>query len=148
MSINSQRRAMGLPEWEESAITYATDQELRESMTARFETKDSGERAEFPTGMVRDLNTGKPRFDLITPLDQPYDRQMLTRWASLMARGALKYGDRNWEKAGTKEEYLRAKESAFRHFMQWYLGAADGEDHAAAVFFNITEAEYVWERAF
>lgn len=116
--------------------------------TGTFITRDSGDRAEFSTGMVRDLNTGKPRFDLITPLDQPYDRQMLTRWAMLMARGAGKYGDRNWEKAGTQEEFLRAKESAFRHFMQWYLGANDGEDHAAAVFFNITEAEYIWERAF
>lgn len=114
----------------------------------QFITQDSGDRAEFDSGMVRDLNAGKPRFDLICPLGQPYDRQMLTRLAMLMARGAQKYGERNWEKARSEEEFHRAKESAFRHFMQWYLGAGDGEDHAAAVFFNIIQAEYTWERAF
>jgi hypothetical protein len=111
-----------------------------------FTTKDSGERAEYSTGMVRDNNKGKPRFDLICPLGLPYEKQMLTRWAMLMARGAGKYDERNWEKAKTSEEYDRAMESVFRHFMQWYLGANDGEDHAAAVFFNITEAEYIRER--
>jgi hypothetical protein len=39
-------------------------------------------------------------------------------------------------------EYDRFRESAFRHFMLWYLGHVD-EDHAAAVFFNINGAEYV-----
>ena len=111
-----------------------------------FTTEDSGERAEFPSGMRRDTNKGKPRFDLITPFDQDYNDQMLTRWAELMQRGAEKYGDRNWEKASSPEESLRFAESAFRHFMQWYLGAEGEEDHAAAVFFNIAAAEYVMSR--
>jgi hypothetical protein len=113
---------------------------------AQFTTKDSGQRAEYSTGMVRDLSKDKPRFDLITPLGIPYDKQMLTRWAMLMTRGARKYGDRNWEQARTSEEYDRAMESAFRHFMQWYFAVDDGEDHAAAVMFNITEAEFIRER--
>ncbi len=105
-------------------------------------TKDSGERETFTTGMQRDTQSGKPRFDLIAPLDQPYANQMLTRWAGLMARGAEKYDDRNWEQASTHAELARYKASAARHFFQWLTGETD-EDHAAAVFFNISGAEYV-----
>lgn len=107
-----------------------------------FQTKDSGERAEYSSGMVRDTRAGKPRFDLLLPDGVPYKEQMLTRWAALMARGAEKYSDRNWEKARTMEELERYLDSAFRHFMQWISGEED-EDHAAAVMFNIMGAEYV-----
>jgi hypothetical protein len=107
-----------------------------------FTTKDSGAREQYDSGMVRDTNQGKPRFDLVLPEGVPYKDQLFTRVAELMARGAEKYGDRNWEKAAGAPELARAKESAFRHFMQWYLGETD-EDHAAAVFFNIQEAEFV-----
>lgn len=103
---------------------------------SEFTTKDSGEHMEFSTGMKRDVTKNKPRFDLIAPLDLPFKDQMLTRWANLMARGAEKYTARNWEKAETKEELDRFKESAFRHFMQWFCDEVD-EDHAAAVWFNI-----------
>lgn len=109
----------------------------------RYVTKDSGERLEYASGMRRDVNEGKPRFDLICPLGLPFEEQMLTRYAGLMQRGAGKYGVRNWEKAEGEEELSRFRESAFRHLMQWLLGADDGEDHAAAVMFNITAAEYV-----
>jgi hypothetical protein len=107
-----------------------------------WETKDSGERVEFDTGMQRDTAEGKPRFDLITPLRLPYEEQMITRWAGLMARGAEKYDARNWEKACTVDELSRFQDSAFRHFMQWHLGLRD-EDHAAAIYFNVQGAEYV-----
>lgn len=107
-----------------------------------FQTKDSGDREQYDSGMVRDTNEGKPRFDLVLPEGVPYRDQLFTRVAELMARGAQKYGDRNWEKAAGEAELKRAKESAFRHFMQWYCGETD-EDHAAAVFFNIQEAEFV-----
>lgn len=96
--------------------------------------------------MHRDTDTDKPRFDLLMPLDIEYDDQLLVRWAWLMTRGAKKYSARNWEKARGPEEYLRFKASALRHFMQWYLGETD-EDHAVAVFFNITGAEYVKNRS-
>lgn len=107
-----------------------------------FETKDSGERTTFDTGMQRDVTTGKPRFDLVVPEGIPYDQTMGYRHAMLMSRGAEKYGDRNWEKARTEEELHRFKQSAYRHFMQYYHGETD-EDHASAVFFNITGAEFV-----
>lgn len=101
-----------------------------------FTTKDSGERALFPTGMVRDVSTDKDRYDLVY-------MPMLKRWAQLMGRGAKKYTPNNWKKASTQEELDRFKESAIRHFMQWFNGEGPEEDHAAAVFFNISGAEYV-----
>lgn len=110
-----------------------------------YETKDSGKRVEYSTGMQRDTTEAKPRFDLIMPLGVPFKDQLLTRWAELMGRGAAKYSERNWEKASTVEELDRFKESAYRHFMQWYHGETD-EDHAAAVLFNLTGAEFVRHR--
>jgi hypothetical protein len=106
-----------------------------------FETKHGDEREQYESGMQRDKETGKPRFDLITPLDVPYDEQLLTRIARLYSRGAEHYDDRNWEKGAGQAELDRAKSSAFRHFMQWFTGERD-EDHAAAVFFNVQAAEY------
>lgn len=71
---------------------------------------------------------------------------MIIRWAELMGRGAIKYGDRNWEKARTPEELERFKASAFRHFVQWLYDVNKEEDHAAGVFFNVAGAEYVKDR--
>jgi hypothetical protein len=59
-------------------------------MTA-YETKDSGARAEFDSGMKRDTEDGKARFDLLLAEGVPYEAQLLTRFAELMARGAVKY---------------------------------------------------------
>jgi hypothetical protein len=109
---------------------------------AGYETKDSGDRLAFKSGMERDTNIGKACFDLLVPKGVPYKDQMLTRFAELMARGATKYSSRNWEKASGQEELDRFKESAFRHFMQWMTNEAD-EDHASAVYFNILGYETV-----
>lgn len=92
--------------------------------------------------MVRDINDGKPRFSLILPKDLPYEEQLITRWAMLMERGRLKYGERNWEKADSRQEMERFADSAQRHLMQWVCGETD-EDHAAAVCFNLQGSEYV-----
>jgi hypothetical protein len=111
-----------------------------------FTTHDSGKRTQWETGMQRDTNEDKPRFDLLFPETLSYENQLITRWARLMQRGAVKYNARNWEKAATQEELNRFRESAMRHFMQWFMGADDGEDHAAAVLFNLMGAEYVKAR--
>lgn len=111
-------------------------------MSKKYVTKDSGERHQFETGMQRDTQSGKPRYDLIIPVKSKYP--LLRRWADIMARGAEKYNERNWEKAETSDELDRFKASAFRHFIQWYMGE-DDEDHAAAVLFNIQGAEYTKE---
>lgn len=106
---------------------------------ADFTIKDSGERREFASGMVRDVTEGKTNYTLI--LDGP----MFDRWAEHMTKGAQKYAARNWMRAQGQEEYERFKESALRHFLQWFRGETD-EDHAAAVFFNLNGAEYVKAR--
>lgn len=90
-----------------------------------FVTKDSGQREDFETGARRDVQAGKPRFDLI-PVGP------LTRLAELYARGAEKYGDHNWQKG---MPYRRVYASLFRHLMQWATGDRS-EDHLAAVVFN------------
>lgn len=106
-----------------------------------FETKDSGQHAEYASGMVREWQKGKPRFALMLTKRQPYGEQMLTRYASLLARGAVKYDSRNWEEGDSEEELERAKESLLRHVMQLLSGETD-EDHAAAAWFNIQAIEY------
>lgn len=110
---------------------------------AEFVVKDSGKREDYDSGMRRDTQEGKPRYDLTMPLSMKSD--MLTRWAIHMTKGAVKYGERNWELACSEAELKRFKASAFRHFIQWLKGEVD-EDHAAAVFFNIQCYEYVKER--
>lgn len=100
-----------------------------------FETKDTGVREQFASGMVRDTQLGKPRYDLI-------DRAFLKRWALLMSRGAEKYGAENWRKACSEEELKRCEASALRHLFQ-YLDGDRTEDHAAAVAFNLAAAEYI-----
>lgn len=107
-------------------------------METNFETKDSGQRQDYASGMRRDVQTGKPRFDLIY-------KPLLWRWAELMARGAEKYGDRNWEKANSQEELDRALASAERHFQQFIRGDKD-EDHGAATCFNIGQVIMLREK--
>jgi hypothetical protein len=59
-----------------------------------------------------------------------------------MARGAVKYGERNWEKAAGEAEISRFQASALRHIYQWLDGDST-EDHAVAVAFNLAGAEMV-----
>jgi hypothetical protein len=110
-------------------------------MADYFVVKDSGARKVFASGMVRDTTADKTQYHRIN------EGPMLERWAKHLTKGAVKYADNadgtaNWTRASGAEEERRFKESAFRHFMQWYRGDRD-EDHAAAVFFNINGAEYV-----
>lgn len=128
-----------------SEITDSTNPHRVQSSSAQdvttgFETKDSGLRGEYASGMEREPDHGRPRFDLLLPLTVPYEHQLLTRAAALMERGAKKYSSRNWECADSLAELERMKSSAFRHFMQWMTGEND-EDHAAAVIFNLLAAE-------
>lgn len=104
-----------------------------------FIIKDSGERKEFTSGMVRDTDGTKTYWHLVA------SGPMLRRWANHLTAGARKYARDNWMLAAGEEELARFRESAFRHFMQWYYGETD-EDHAAAVYFNINGAEYVAEK--
>lgn len=112
--------------------------------TDSFVVKDSGKRETFGSGMVRDTTEGKLVWHSVA------EGPMLRRWVCRLAGGKLKYPDPspgvgNWTLATGNEEYQRFRESAFRHFMEWFYGNVD-EDHAAAVFFNINGAEYVKDK--
>jgi len=107
---------------------------------ANYVTQDSGQRSQFASGMQRDVTASKTKWHLIA------SGPMLRRWAGLLTRGAAKYDDNNWMKANSNIELDRFKESAFRHFMQWYYADDTNEDHAAAVYFNINGYEYTKER--
>jgi hypothetical protein len=88
--------------------------------------KDSGKRQDFDTGSKRDTQDGKPRYDLI-PIHPMH------RLAMHYANGAVKYGDRNWEKGQPMSRYFA---SAERHLAAAKAGKTD-EDHLAAVAWNI-----------
>lgn len=108
----------------------------------KYITKDSGRRQEYSTGMKRDLQDGKSNIYLWMPKCVPFNEQLIVRAGYAAQRGADKYGARNFELAETDEELERFKSSALRHMLQWISGEVD-EDHAAAVFFNLTAAEMV-----
>lgn len=95
-------------------------------MSNDFIVKDSGARQEFETGARRDTQESKPRYDLISPFS-------LERLAWVYARGAEKYGDRNWEKGIPYSRYLASGE---RHLQQFKQGDTD-EDHLAQAVWNL-----------
>lgn len=94
---------------------------------ADYKIKDSGQRRKFGTGAVRDMATGKGRFDLLP-------------WAVVRAlaihyqKGCEKYGDRNWEKGLPVKSFL---DSAMRHAAQVIDGRSD-ENHAVAALWNMS----------
>lgn len=95
-------------------------------MTEFDQVKDSGERRDFGTGSVRDVRTGKGRFDLL----EPY---AIGRIAKHFENGAVKYGDSNWAKGQPLSVYL---DSALRHLFNVSAGKTD-EDHLSAACWNI-----------
>lgn len=113
-------------------------------MSDEFTIKDSGDRASFAGGMVRDTAENKTNY-----LNVRFG-PMLKRWAAHLTKGREKYPDPepgvpNWTLAEGREEQLRFQESAARHFEAWLAGDRD-EDHAAGVFFNINGAEFVRDK--
>lgn len=90
------------------------------------QVKDSGARAEFSTGSVRDTAIGKGRYDLLPFL-------AIKRVAKHYENGAIKYVERNWEKG---QPVPRMLDSAMRHLAQAMAGMQD-EDHLAAAAWNI-----------
>lgn len=88
--------------------------------------KDSGDRTEFETGAVRDMAKGKGRCDLLPP-------RAILRLARHFENGAVKYGDRNWEKGVPIHSFM---DSGIRHIMRYLAGETD-EDHLCAAAWNL-----------
>ncbi len=123
-----------------------------------YTVEDSGERAEFDSGMVRDTEEGKLDHNIIE-----YGPMKL-RWIEHLNVARAKYPDvkpgiPNWTLAREIEEFARFLESAARHFDHWrdarmtemiawsltgkYEAIPTPEDEAAAVFFNMNGVEFV-----
>lgn len=77
-------------------------------------------------GAERERAVGKGRYDLL-PV---FAMRRLALWYEL---GAVKYGDRNWEKG---IPYSRCVESSKRHLDKYIMGLHD-EDHLAAAVWNL-----------
>ena len=111
---------------------------------SEFTIKDSGERREFSSGMVRDTDEGK--IDWLNLRWGPLYRRI----AAHLTKGRKKYPDPepgvpNWTLAQGSAEALRAKQSAARHFESWLNGELD-EDHAAGTVFNMNLFEFIREK--
>lgn len=123
-------------------VFVAADAPYIEAHNAKIEgIEDSGKRQVYSSGAMRDPSTGKIDWTRVTfgPL--------LRRWAMHLTKAEAKYPDAapgvpNFSLIETKEELLRYKKSAFRHFMSWYFDETD-EDHAAATTFNINGVEII-----
>lgn len=107
----------------------------------KFSVKDSGEKSKYDDGMQRDTSVGKPQFALLFPKDVPYEDQLMTRVAALYHSGGVKYGPRNWEKSNSEESLAHHEEALMRHVVRFLLGVDDGEDHGAAVVWNVNAVD-------
>jgi len=96
---------------------------------AGLEIKDSGERRQFETGAVRDIQEGKGRYDLL-----PWEA--IHELALHCEQGAIKYGERNCEKGIPIHSFL---DSASRHISCYLRGMKD-EPHLRAAMWNIAFA--------
>jgi len=88
--------------------------------------KDSGERKQFDTGAVRDMSSGKGRYDLLPWFG-------VEAVAQVMEEGADKYGERNWEQGIPVGSFC---DSASRHLAKFMRGDVD-EPHLAQAAWNI-----------
>ena len=104
---------------------------------------DSSMREEFVTGMIREPNLMRGRYDLISPLALNRVATLVNGFTAIPAyglemlavhyeRGALKYAPRNWEKGGYLSRYLN---SALRHAQKILINDTE-EDHISALVWN------------
>ncbi|MGA7120383.1 MAG: dATP/dGTP diphosphohydrolase domain-containing protein [Polyangiaceae bacterium] len=78
------------------------------------------------TGAAREQKTGKGRYDLVSP---EAERRVALHYEA----GALRYGDRNWEKGLPLSGFI---DCAKRH-LQKHAAGDRTEDHLAAVLWNV-----------
>lgn len=88
--------------------------------------QDSGNRREFETGAVRDIQQGKGRMDLL-----PWNG--IIEVAKHCEKGAIKYGENNIDKGIPLSSLI---DSAMRHLAKFTAGQ-DDEDHLRAAAWNI-----------
>lgn len=75
--------------------------------------------------------------------DSPEFKNPQRHWSRCPSLTAVRSGDRNWESFADEAALERAKAGAMRHMIQWLTEEDDGEDHAAALLFNVMVVEHV-----
>jgi len=100
-----------------------------------IQIKDSGDRRKFDSGAVRDMPDGKGRCDLLPAA-------ALLRLSKLYEAGAVKYGERNWEKGIPVSSFI---DSAMRHLLK-YMDKQTDEDHLCAAAWNLLGAMWTEEK--
>jgi len=124
-------------------------EEYRRELKAKYEaqfpegytTRDSGAKAVHSDGVQRDTQAGKTLYTLMFPKGVPAEQQLIVRIAELYTRGGAKYGNRNWENSRSEDTLEHHTEALWRHFMNFFFDVQDGEDHAAAIVWNINAVE-------
>lgn len=99
---------------------------MKKKQDTGFVIKDSGNRHDFGTGAVRDIQVGKGRPDLLPP-------DVILELAAFYEAGCEKYGPRNWENGIPLATYYN---SATRHALKLLRGDTD-ENHAIAWLWNV-----------
>jgi len=101
---------------------------LAEHRTTKQDNRPSN--APAPTASIPPrasaVRTGKSRYDLLAAI-------AIRREAELLERGAIKYGERNWENGIPISSFIG---SALRHLFN-YLAGETTEDHLAAARWNL-----------
>ena len=117
------------------------DEDYERVIEDSYVTRDSGKKQVHSDGVQRDTRDGKTLYTLMFPKGVPLEEQLIHQVAELYTRGAEKYGDRNWENSRAEDTLEHHREALWRHFMKFFMGVQDGEDHAAAVVWNINAIE-------
>jgi len=112
-----------------SDVTQAMIKTICTPVPKMQQIKDSGDRTNFPTGAVRDMHSGKGRYDLI-----PWDA--IHELALHCEEGAQKYGERNVDKGIPVHSLI---DSGIRHLSSYLRGMKD-EPHLRAALWNIAWA--------
>jgi len=94
--------------------------------TKKVTLPNSGVKAEYETGAVRDSKTGNGIPSLIPPF-------ALRAAAKRFEDGAVHYGRNNWQKGIPLSRYV---DSLYRHLWQWMEDEQD-EDHGGAIIWNV-----------
>lgn len=96
---------------------------------------DTGARAQYSTGAVRDASTGKGHLHAIPP-------GAIRRIAKRFEDGARKYTRNNWMKGIPLSHY---QDSLMRHILAWAEGDTT-EDHMGAILWNAACADWTEEQ--
>jgi len=114
-----------------AALEKSLGNEPQQQSVNTFQLQDSGSRRDWNTGAIREVVSGKGRYDLLPPA-------AIFALARVFEEGAKKYSERNWEKGMPLSVYI---DSGLRHIFKHLEGQRD-EKHMAQAAWNIIA--YIW----